>query len=142
MLKLFSKEFGTTEPERIPIFSAGSPESQSATRGLTSSSREPTPDAWIDVYYPYLDSPVSQSLEVLSSYNEVAWSADLVEDGDPLDADAHKYRNEIQAWHGYSAHGEAIGNVSCFQTLHRSTLTEYGQLVYANYGTQEVCTPA
>lgn len=48
------------------------------------------------------------------------WNADLVEDGDPLDEDAHKYRDSILAWHGFSWHGEA-----------------QGQLIYANYGTQE-----
>ena len=49
------------------------------------------------------------------------WQADLVEDGDPLDEEAHKYKNTVPTWHGLSKHG-----------------TAEGQLVYVNYGSKEV----
>ena len=44
-----------------------------------------------------------------------------MEDGDPRDEDARKYRDTISTWHGFSADGDVIG-----------------QLVHANYGDKEV----
>lgn len=111
ILKLFQTELGIATPSSEPIFSAGTPDSRNATLGLTSVNRSSTPSAWIDVYYPYLDTPLDRSLEILGEDGNAVWTADLVEDGDPLDEDAHKYRDAIKAWHGYSAHGEAEGQV-------------------------------
>lgn len=79
-----------------------------------------SPKAWIDIYYPILNTPRNRSLEVLDSSGDVDWSAELSEDGDELDQDAAKYRDFVPAWHGLSQGGEAVG-----------------ELVYANYGRQE-----
>lgn len=43
-----------------------------------------------------------------------------MEDGDPRDPEAAKYRDSVPGWHGCSADGEAIGEV-----------------IYANYGRKE-----
>ena len=60
-------------------------------------------------------------MEILGKDGKAVWSADLVEEGDPLDEEAHKYKNTVPTWHGLSKHG-----------------TAEGQLVYANYGSKEV----
>ncbi|TFL05937.1 hypothetical protein BDV98DRAFT_648051 [Pterulicium gracile] len=108
----------------LPIYKAGSNESRWATHSLTDPSvagKDRLPHAWIDVYYPVLNTPINGSLEILSEDGSSSeWVADLAEVGDPLDKDAEKYSDAIKAWHGLSKGGEA-----------------QGQLVYANYGTQE-----
>lgn len=48
------------------------------------------------------------------------FSADLVEDGDLRDPEAAKYRNAVPTFHGLSRDGDVTG-----------------ELVYANYGSQE-----
>jgi N-acetylated-alpha-linked acidic dipeptidase len=120
ILELFQTEFGISPPSTKPIFPAGSSESREATLNITNRENN-KPSAWVDTYYPVLNTPLDRSLEILGENNDVVWSADLVEDGDPLDEDAHKYRDSVPAWHGLSKDGIAEG-----------------QLVYANYGTKEV----
>lgn len=68
-----------------------------------------------------MNTGVEQRLEILDNDGSSIWSAELVEDGDPRDEDAHKYRDVIPTWHGLSADGDVTG-----------------QLVYANYGSKEV----
>ncbi|KAF8897846.1 hypothetical protein BD779DRAFT_1432452 [Infundibulicybe gibba] len=120
ILKLFQDEFGITSPESPPIFPAGSHQSRHATLKLTSLLRSRKPSAWVDIYYPVLNTPLDRSLEIIGNDGRATWSADLVEDGDPLDEEAHKYKDAVPTWHGLSKGG-----------------TAEGQLVYANYGAQE-----
>jgi len=68
-----------------------------------------------------LNTPLDRSLDILGKDGQATWSADLVEDGDPLDEDAHKYKDAVPTWHGLSRDGDVEG-----------------QLIYANYGTKEV----
>jgi len=90
---------------------------------LTGDKRAKKPNAWIDVYYPVLNTGTEQALKILDTDGKDLWTADLVEDGDPLDETAHKYRDSIPTWHGLSADGDVTG-----------------QLIYANYGYKEVDT--
>lgn len=119
ILELFETQFGIPAPEELPIFPAGSPESRSATENIThlppGVSR-----AWIDVYYPILNTPLDRSLDILDEDGSSLWSADLVEDGNPLDPEAAKYKDAVPTFHGLSQGGEVEG-----------------ELVYANYGTKE-----
>lgn len=69
------------------------------------------------ISYPIMNTPVSQALSILDENGTNVWTADLVEDGDPDDPDAAKYRDAIGAWHGLSKNGSAEG-----------------ELIYANYG--------
>ncbi|KAI5120935.1 hypothetical protein M0805_002915 [Coniferiporia weirii] len=117
ILELFQTQFGISMPEDEPIFSAGSPESQKATLDISTLS---TPQAWIDVYYPVMNMPLDRSLEILDADGEVSWAADLVEDGDPGDPDAAKYRDAVPTFHGLSKGGDVEG-----------------ELIYANYGTKD-----
>ncbi|THH11530.1 hypothetical protein EW145_g577 [Phellinidium pouzarii] len=117
ILDLFQTQFDIPAPEDEPIFSAGTPESRSATLGIPFLS---SPQAWIDVYYPFMNVPLNRSLEILDSDGNVAWAADLVEDGDPGDPEAAKYRDAVPTFHGLSKDGEVEG-----------------ELVYVNYGTKE-----
>ncbi|KAK0453699.1 Zn-dependent exopeptidase [Armillaria borealis] len=120
ILKLFRSEFDIPEPHTEPIFPAGSKASRLSTLSLTSHLGSSKPSAWIDVYYPVMNTPLDRSLDILGEDARSVWSADLTEDGDPLDEDAAKYKDAVPAWHGLSADGEATG-----------------QLVYVNYGTKE-----
>ncbi len=73
--------------------------------------------AWIDVYYPVLNTPLDRSLEILGDDGRTVWKAELEETADELDSDASTYADSIGAWHGLSRDGEAEG-----------------RLIFANYG--------
>ena len=121
ILHLLQEELGIPTPPHIPIYSAGSALSRNATLLLTDPHASPHPTAWINTYFPILNTGLAQSLDILGNGANSIWSADLVEDGDPRDEVAHKYRDTIPTWHGLSADGDVTG-----------------QLVYANYGGKEV----
>lgn len=122
ILSLFQDEFHIRPPHQEPIFSAGSEESRDATLKLSSKHAPRRPTAWIDIYYPVLNTGLDHSLSILNSDSGIVeWEADLDEDGDPRDAEAAKYRTSVPTWHGLSSDGDVTG-----------------QLVYANYGAQEV----
>ncbi|KAJ7791660.1 Zn-dependent exopeptidase [Mycena olivaceomarginata] len=110
MLKFFQEELQI--PPSEAVFDAGSKESRWATLGLTNALFGPRgPTAWVDTYYPVMDTGVEQRLEILGK--------DGSTDGDPLDPDAHKHRDSVPTWHGASGDGDVEG-----------------QLIYANYGTR------
>ncbi|KXN87971.1 Glutamate carboxypeptidase 2 [Leucoagaricus sp. SymC.cos] len=119
-LSLFQKEFNIHKPHREPIFKAGSKESRDAILKLSSRHAPKKPTAWIDVYYPILNTGLDRSLSIINNKGLVEWEADLDEDGDPRDFEAHKYRTSVPAWHGLSKDGGVAG-----------------ELIYANYGSQE-----
>ncbi|KII94969.1 hypothetical protein PLICRDRAFT_169670 [Plicaturopsis crispa FD-325 SS-3] len=118
MLALFQSEFGIAPPPDLPIFPAGSPASRNATLHITSPSA--SAKAWIDIYYPLLNTPLSRNLSILSADGDPIWNADLLEDGDPLDEDAARYRDAVPPFHGLSKDGDVTG-----------------KLIFANYGTRE-----
>ncbi|KAI0000023.1 hypothetical protein BJV77DRAFT_1058302 [Russula vinacea] len=97
-----------------PIYPAGSEASRNATLSITNLTQ---PTAWIDVYYPVLNTPLNRSLEIIGDDGTAVWKADLEEAADELDGDAHAHANSVGAWHGLSYDGEAEG-----------------RLIYANYG--------
>ncbi|KAI0699393.1 hypothetical protein BC835DRAFT_1412584 [Cytidiella melzeri] len=117
ILKLFQNELNISAPPDEPIFSAGSEASRNATLNIASLKQ---PVAWIDTYNPVMNTPVDRSLQIVGDDGGSVWGADLVEDGDPLDPDAAKYRDAVPTFHGMSKNG-----------------TAEGQLIYANYGTKE-----
>lgn len=123
VLRFFQKELGIkrTQNNDLPIYDAGSEASRDATLRLTTPHASRHPNAWIDTYYPLVDMGTEQRLMILNSDGTPAWTADLREDGDPGDPDAHKYRDAVPPWHALSADGDVTG-----------------QLVYANYGRKEV----
>ncbi|KAG1854106.1 Zn-dependent exopeptidase [Suillus tomentosus] len=120
ILALFQSEFGISTPTTEPIYPAGSPESREAT--LSTTSKLSKPAAWVDIYYPVMNTGNADGMvvELLSESDQPIWKADLLEDGDPRDETAAKYKHSVPPFHGFSAAGEAIG-----------------QLVYANYGTHD-----
>lgn len=117
LLELFQTQFGIPVPDTEPVFSAGSHESRRATLDIPHLS---SPQAWIDTYYPIMNTPLDRSLDIIGENGSAIWSADLVEDGDPRDPDAAKYKDYVPAWHGCSFGGVAEG-----------------ELVYVNYGSKE-----
>ncbi|TCD69886.1 hypothetical protein EIP91_005963 [Steccherinum ochraceum] len=120
-LSLLQTELGATSPAEPasaePIFSAGTPESRNATLNIPTLDK---PTAWIDVYYPVMNTPLDHSLEILGEDGEAAWKAELEEVAEVQDPDAHKYAEAVPTWHGLSKGGEVKG-----------------KLIYANYGRQE-----
>jgi len=126
LLSLFQTEFHIRRPHTEPVFPAGSKESRDATLGLTSKpalgrKKKKGPTAWIDVYYPVLNTPLNRSLSIVNDQGSVEWEADLEEEGDMRDPEANMYRTSVPVWHGLSKDGDITG-----------------ELVYANYGNQEV----
>ena len=116
-LALLQQEFNIGNPDSIPLFSAGSSASRNATLSIPSLN---SPTAWIDTYYPILNTPLDRSLEILSEDGEAVWKANLEEVADELDPAANKYADAVPSWHGLSKGGEVKG-----------------KLVYAHYGRQE-----
>ncbi|KAJ3551654.1 hypothetical protein NM688_g4581 [Phlebia brevispora] len=92
ILKLFQDEFDIPAPNYLPVFPAGTEASRSATLGINKLKK---PSAWVDVYYPIMNSPLDRALQILDDDGAVAWNADLVEDGDPADPEAAKYKDYI-----------------------------------------------
>lgn len=117
---LLQKEFNAIAPaggSGQPIYSAGTAESRNATLSIPTLDK---PTAWIDVYYPVLNTPLNHSVEILDEDGKPFWSAPLEEDADETDPDAGKYIDSVPAFHGLSQSGEVKG-----------------KLVFANYGRQE-----
>lgn len=113
-LDLLRHELSIPKTIEYPIFPAGSEASRNATLYITNLTE---PEAWIDTYYPILNTPLDRSLEILGDDGNAVWKAELEETADELDSDAHAYAKSIGAWHGLSSDG-----------------TAEGRLVYANYG--------
>jgi N-acetylated-alpha-linked acidic dipeptidase len=107
-LSHLQKWFNITSPQQKPIYDAGSRESQEATRGII---ERDAPSAWIDTYYPVMNTPVGQALQILDDDGLVAWEFDLKEHGDEGDPDAAKYANAVPTFHGYSVSGDVTGHL-------------------------------
>lgn len=92
-LKLLKTELGIHSTSTEPIFAAGSPESQHATRSISKTHK---PRAWIDTYYPVMNTPLQRTLQIVDKNGSVIWQADLVESADETDPEAGKYFDEVQ----------------------------------------------
>jgi N-acetylated-alpha-linked acidic dipeptidase len=85
-LELFQRELGIKPPKVEPIFDAGSRESQHAIRSLTAKHHhQHTRSAWIDTYYPVLNTGVKQQLQILGKDGKPVWEANLEEIADMSD---------------------------------------------------------
>lgn len=116
VLELFNQEFKLPPRKVVPIFQAGSPASRLATLSIPWTSQ---PRAWIDTYYPVLNTPLDRHLEILDDNGNVTWSAELEEVADATDPDAGKYVYSVPTFHGLSKSGDVKG-----------------KLIYANYGSK------
>ncbi|KZT12731.1 Zn-dependent exopeptidase [Laetiporus sulphureus 93-53] len=116
-LELLQTELGIDTPGAEPVFPAGSAESREATLSIT---KRKHPTAWIDVYYPVMNTPLDRSLQILDDDGKPVWTAELEEVADETDPEAGKYKDAVPTFHGYSKGGEAKG-----------------KLVYAHYGRRE-----
>ncbi|KAF8192452.1 Zn-dependent exopeptidase [Pholiota molesta] len=96
LLHLFQDEFNIRKPLHLPIFPAGTPESRNATLLLTGPDAPNRPTAWIDTYYPVMNTGVEQGLQILDT-NGPAY--------------AHKYKDTIPTWHGLSSDGDVTGQL-------------------------------
>lgn len=116
-LALLQRELGISIPGTEPVFSAGSAKSRNATLSIPSLD---TPTAWIDVYYPVMNTPLDRSLQILADSGDAVWTAELEEVADETDPEAHKYADAVPTFHGLSRGGEVEG-----------------KLVYAHYGRKQ-----
>ncbi|KAF8915721.1 Zn-dependent exopeptidase [Mucidula mucida] len=116
-LHFLQTELGVPPPPVDPIFAAGSPESQRATLSIPHTH---TAQAWIDKYYPVMNTPLDRAVQALDDEGNVIWDADLTEHTDDTDPEAGKYYDFVPAFHGLSKGGDVAG-----------------KLVYANYGLKE-----
>ena len=116
VLEAIQNHLGLTPLDQVPVYDAGTPESRNATLNIPLADK---PFAWIDKYFPVLNTPLDRHLEILDEDGNVAWKANLEEVVDQTDEDAHKYSDAVPAWHGLSKDGNVTG-----------------QLVYAGYGTK------
>ncbi|KAG8683884.1 hypothetical protein FRC11_012937, partial [Ceratobasidium sp. 423] len=107
LLRAFQNNLSIQSPESLLVYDAGSPESRNAILGISELEQ---PKAWIDMYYPLLETPGERRLEVLDPGGAVSWSANLEEH--PPEAS-----EVVGAWHAWSKPGDVKGKV-----------------VYANYG--------
>ena len=117
VLEATQRHLGITPPDQAPVYSAGTPQSRNATLNIPFADK---PFAWIDKYFPILDTPLDRHLEILGTDGNVAWKANLEEVVDQTDEDAHKYADAVPVWHGLSRDGNVTG-----------------QLIYAGYGTKQ-----
>ncbi|EPS95363.1 hypothetical protein FOMPIDRAFT_1132669 [Fomitopsis schrenkii] len=116
-LALLQRELGVPVPSAEPVFSAGSADSRNATLSITSLN---APTAWIDVYYPVMNTPLDRSLQILTDSGVTVVEAELEEVADETDPEAHQYADAVPTFHGLSRGGEAEG-----------------KLVYAHYGRKQ-----
>ena len=105
-LHLLETELGIKPPLTEPIFSAGSPESQHATRSISNTYQ---PRAWIDTYYPVMNTPLERTLQIVDKNGTVIWQADLIEVADETDPEAGKYFDSVPIFHGLSKGGDITG---------------------------------
>lgn len=117
-LALLQTELSIEAPSPLPVFSAGTAESRNATLSISEGLNGPT--AWIDTYYPVMNTPLDRRVEILDEDGEVVWSADLEEQADETDPEAGKYKDAVPTFHGLSRGGEV-----------------QGKLVYAHYGRKQ-----
>jgi N-acetylated-alpha-linked acidic dipeptidase len=138
-LDLLRHELSIPKGTDDPVYPAGSEASRNATLSITNLT-EPT--AWIDVYYPILNTPADRSLEILGDDGQAAWKAELEEIADELDSDAHTYADSVGAWHGLSKDGVAEGRLifanygrkSDYDELVEKGVNFTGAIVLARYG--------
>ena len=107
-LHLLEKELGIQPPSTEPLFAAGSPESQHATRSI---SKTHQPRAWIDTYYPVMNTPLERTLQIVDKNGTVIWQADLIEVADETDPEASKYVDSVPIFHGLSRGGDVTGKL-------------------------------
>ena len=107
-LHLLETELGIKAPSTEPIFAAGSPESQHATRSISTTHQ---PRAWIDTYYPVMNTPLERTLQIVDKNGTVIWQADLIEVADETDPEAGKYFNSVPTFHGLSRGGDVTGKL-------------------------------
>ncbi|KAI0053738.1 Zn-dependent exopeptidase [Auriscalpium vulgare] len=138
-LLLLQREFGIPKGAKQPIYPAGSAASRNATLSITNLT-EPT--AWIDVYYPVLNTPLDHSLQILDDEGEVVWTAELEEVADQTDGDAWNYSDAVPTWHGLSRDGEVTGKLidanyglkSDYDALVAKGVNLTGAIIIARYG--------
>lgn len=119
-LALLQEHFGAVAPVADgaqPIYSAGSVASRNATLSIPHLA---APTAWIDVYYPVMNTPLNHSVAILGADGAPVWAAPLEEVADATDPEAGRYVEAVPVFHGLSRSGEVAG-----------------KLVYANYGRQQ-----
>ncbi|KAF9058016.1 Zn-dependent exopeptidase [Panaeolus papilionaceus] len=122
-LEILQRELGISAPDEEPIFSAGTDESRQATLSIPKYKK---PQAWIDTYYPVMNTPLERTLQVVNDTSDVIWTADLVERADFTDIDAGRHFDDVPTFHGLSSAGDVTGTLV---DGNYCTQEDYGSLV-------------
>ncbi|KAF8969499.1 hypothetical protein BDZ97DRAFT_248222 [Flammula alnicola] len=139
-LELLQRELGISHapPSDKLVFHAGSPESQRATRSIPKTSE---PRAWIDTYYPVMNTPLERTLQVVDDDGAVLLDTSLVEFSDFTDPDAAKYYDDVPTFHGLSRGGDVTGTLVdgnyCTQEDYQRLVEQIevnGSIVLCRYG--------
>lgn len=140
VIERFREGFGLPpySPESL-IFEAGSAESQTSIYHITP---KDSPRAWIDTYFPLLDTPHYQSLEIVDDDDNTVKTINLLEICDPRDEDAYHICDVVPPIHAYSADGNVTGelvyanygNVEDFEELERLNVDVFGKIVLVRNG--------
>ncbi|KAF7978073.1 hypothetical protein HWV62_1721 [Athelia sp. TMB] len=124
-----SSSSSASEPTVLPIYKAGSPESRNAILKL---SEQTAPSAWIDTYFPLLNTPTAPPVvQLIGENGEVVWEAE----GEPDCAG-------VAAFHGLSRGGDVSGELvfagggtpEDFAKLEQEGIDLKGKVVLAQYG--------
>ncbi|TFK28865.1 Zn-dependent exopeptidase [Coprinopsis marcescibilis] len=141
-LHLLQRELGIPQSSE-PIYSAGSHASRDATLSITASKpKSQKPRAWIDTYYPVMNTPLDRYVQVVDEDDTVLLDLDLAEIADDTDPDAAKYSNAVPPFHGLSPSGNVTGKAfdggHCtkkeFDQFSSKGLSLEGTVVLCKYG--------
>lgn len=130
----FSINSASTNSDTLPIYKAGSPESRNAILNLSS---QTDPSAWIDTYFPILNTPSSSPLiQLLGENGEAIWEG-TGEDGSECGT-----LSGTPAFHGLSKPGDVSGELvfagdatpEDFARLAAEGVSVQGKVVLAQYG--------
>lgn len=109
-LELLRRELGITggpSSDKL-VFAAGSHASQHATRSIPKTTK---PRAWIDTYYPVMNTPEDRTLSIVDADGSVLLETSLVEQSDFTDPDAGKYNDDVPTFHGLSRGGDVTAKL-------------------------------
>jgi N-acetylated-alpha-linked acidic dipeptidase len=126
-------------PPEDPIFKAGSDLSRGST---LNASNLAAPAAWIDIYYPVMNTALDRSVDILDKDGNSVFSANLEEEGDIRDPEAEKYKDAVPAWHGLSKDGDVTGELvyvdygrfEDYEALVQKGVNFTGKIALARYG--------
>lgn len=138
-LAVLQNNLGIQIPLEEAIFPAGTVKSRDATLQIP---HLDAPTAWIDTYYPVMNTPLDRAVRILGEDGKFVWQAQLEEYSDETDPEAAKYYTAVPTFHGLSKDGDVTGQLvdanyglkEDYDTLAAAGVNFTGKIVLARYG--------